>query len=45
MSYFLCRDRTFQLWLSYEYEEYFSTYLYWLKHFLDRLGLDQALAL
>lgn len=45
MSYIPCRERTFPLWLSYDFEEHFSTYLYWLKHFLERLGLDQALAL
>lgn len=45
MNYIPCRDRTFPLWLSYDFEEHFSTYLYWLKHFLERLGHDQALLL
>ena len=45
MTYIPCRERTFRMWLSYEIEENYTSYLYWLKYFLERLGRDQTLAL
>lgn len=44
MSYIPCRERTFGLSLSYGFEIHYVTYLYWLKHFLERLGREHTLA-
>ena len=43
MSYIPCKDRKFPLWLSYEYEEFYATYLFWLKCFLERLGNKETM--
>jgi hypothetical protein len=43
MVYIPCKDRVFSLWLAPEYAEFYSTYLYWLKHLLERLGRQPTL--
>jgi hypothetical protein len=45
MAHKPCRDRTFPLWLSYEYERQYTANLTWLQQFLIRLGRLHALAL
>jgi hypothetical protein len=44
MSHTPCRERTFELSLSHGFEVHYVTYLYWLKHFLERLGREHTLA-
>ena len=43
MDYIPCKDRVFPLWLAPEYAEFYSTYLYWFKHLLERLGHQPTL--
>lgn len=43
MAYIPSKDRVFPLWLAPEYAEFYSTYLYWLKHLLERLGRQPTL--
>lgn len=45
MSSMPCRERSFSLFLASEYEYHAWCYLNWLKHLLERLGHEQALAL
>jgi hypothetical protein len=44
MSYVPCRERTFPLTLADRFEVHYITYLHWLRHFLERLGREPALA-
>jgi hypothetical protein len=45
MGYVPCRERTFLLELSYDFEYYYVYYVHWLKHFLERLGRELTLDL
>lgn len=45
MSYVPCRERRFPLRLASEFEYHFWYSLHWLKHLLERLGPEHALAL
>lgn len=44
MSYVPCRERTFPLVLVYPFQVRYVAYLHWLRHFLERLGREPALA-
>lgn len=44
MSYIPCRERTFPMRLAYGFGTHYVTYLHWLRHFLERLGREPALA-
>ena len=43
MEYIPCKDRVFPLQLAPEYGEFYETYIYWLKHLLERLGREPTL--
>ena len=43
MEYIPCKDRVFPLQLAPEYVEFYETYIYWLKHLLERLGREPTL--
>jgi hypothetical protein len=45
MSYIPCQERRFPLRLASQFEYHFWYYLHWLKHLLERLGREHALAL
>ena len=38
MEYIPCSERVFPLQLAPEYVEFYETYMYWLKHLIERLG-------
>lgn len=40
-----CRERTFPLWLAFEFEYQYMFALRWLRHFLERLGRDHTLSI
>jgi hypothetical protein len=43
MEYIPCRDRVFYLQLAPQFVEFYETYMYWLKHLIERLGRESTL--